>query len=113
MHGSITVAGRHLEVVSAVARRPGMRGLPSLGFIQLRRGGKDWPGDPLLTAPLFRTRLSSPTWRVRGILGSKRLTVTVNQPDDRCVRLDKWRGRWITEAEWSLEGTAHAELGTR
>jgi hypothetical protein len=126
-----------LEIVSAVARRPGMRGLPPLGFIQLRRNGKDWPGDPLLTAPLFRTSLSAPTWRVRGIVGSKRLTVTVNQPEARCVRLDytdpngdsavctnteradvdvrldKWRGRWITEAEWSLEGTAHAELGTR
>jgi hypothetical protein len=126
-----------LEIVSAVARRPGMRALPPLGFIQLRRDGKDWPGDPLLTAPLFRTRVSAPIWRVRGIVGSKRLTVTVNQPEDRCVRLDytdpngdgavctnteradvdvrldKWRGRWITEAEWSVEGKAHAELGTR
>ena len=126
-----------LEIVAAVARRPGMRALPPLAFVQLRRGGKDWPGDPLLTAPLFRTRLSSTSWRVRGIVGRQRLTVIVNQPDDRCVRLDytdpngdgavctnteradvdvrldKWRGRWITEAEWSLEGTAHAELGTR
>jgi hypothetical protein len=126
-----------LEIVSAVARRPGMRALPPLAFVQLRRDGKDWPDNPLLTAPLFRTRLSSPTWRVRGVIGRTRLTVTVNQPDDRCVRLDytdpngdgavctnseradvdvrldKWRGHWITEAEWSAEGTAHAELGTR
>jgi hypothetical protein len=126
-----------LEIVSAVARRPGMRALPPLAFVQLRRDGTDWPGDPLLTAPLFRTRLSSPTWRVRGVVGRTRLTVTVNQPEERCVRLDytdpngdgavctnteradvevkvdRWRGRWITEAEWSLEGTAHSELGTR
>jgi hypothetical protein len=126
-----------IEIVSAVARRPSMRRLPPLAFVQLRRDGKDWPGDPLLAAPLFRTRLSSPTWRVRGIVGSKRLTVTVNQPEDRCVRLDytdpsgdgavctnteradvdvrldRWRGRWITEAEWARQGTAHAELGTR
>ncbi|HVV75273.1 MAG TPA: hypothetical protein VHC43_04490 [Mycobacteriales bacterium] len=126
-----------LEIVTAVARRPGMRGLPPLAFVQLRRDGNDWPGDPLLTAPLFRTRLSSPTWRVRGVVGRTRLTVTVNQPDDRCVKLDytdpngdgavctnteradvdvkldRWKGRWITEAEWSVEGTAHSELGTR
>ncbi|HVV76756.1 MAG TPA: hypothetical protein VHC43_12030 [Mycobacteriales bacterium] len=126
-----------LEIVSAVARRPGMRALPPLTFVQLRRGGEDWPGDPLLTAPLFRSRLSSPTWRVRGVVGRTRLTVTVNQPEDRCVKLDykdpngdravctnteradvdvkldRWRGRWITEAEWALEGTAHSELGTR
>jgi hypothetical protein len=129
--------GTSLEIVSAVARRPGMRALPPLAFVQLRRDGEDWPGDPLLTAALFRTRLSSPTWRVRGVVGRTRLTVTVHQPDDRCVRLDyqdpdgegavctnteradvdvkldKWRGRWITEAEWSVEGIAHSELGTR
>lgn len=126
-----------LEIISAVARRPGMRSLPPLGFVQLRIGGKDWPRDPLLAAPLFRTRLSSPTWRVRGIVGRRRLTVTVHQPEARCVRLDytdpdggravcvnteradvdvrldRWSGRWIAEAEWKLEGTAHAELGTR
>jgi hypothetical protein len=126
-----------LEIVAAVARRPGMRALPPLAFVQLRRNGEDWPGDPLLTAALFRTRLSSPTWRVRGVLGRTRLTVTVNQPEGRCVRLDytdpngdgavctnteradvevkldRWKGRWITEAEWSVEGTAHSELGTR
>jgi hypothetical protein len=126
-----------LEIISAVARRPGMRNLPPLAFVQLRRNGTDWPRDPLLTSPLFRSRLSSPTWRVRGIVGRTRLTATVTQPDDRCVRLDytdpdgagtvcrnteradvevrveRWRGRWITEAEWSLKGTTHAELGTR
>jgi hypothetical protein len=126
-----------LEIISAVARRPGMRGLPPLAFVQLRRNGEDWPGDPLLTAALFRTRLSSPTWRVRGIVGRTRLTVTVHQPEDRCVRLDytdpngdgavcsnteradvevkldRWKGRWITVAEWSLEGTGHSELGAR
>lgn len=126
-----------LEIVSAVARRPGMRALPPLAFVQLRRGGEDWPGDPLLTAPLFRTKLLATTWRVRGVVGRTRLTVTVNQPKDRCVvldytdpngdgavctnteradvevKLDRWRRRWITEAEWSVEGTAHSELGTR
>jgi hypothetical protein len=74
---------------------------------------------------------------VRGIFGLHRLSVTVTQPDDRCVRLDytdpdgaqamcnnsetadvdvvleRFRGRWRVEHEWSLRGTAHAELGTR
>jgi hypothetical protein len=71
------------------------------------------------------------------VVGRTRLTVDVDQPKDRCivldytdpngdgaictnteradvaVTLDRWKGRWITEAEWSLEGTAHSELGTR
>jgi hypothetical protein len=126
-----------LEIVAAVARRPGMRALPPLAFVQLRRSGEDWPRDPLLAAPLFRTRLSATAWRMRGIVGRTRLTVTVDQPKDRCVvldytdpngdgatctnteradidvRLDRWKGRWITDSEWTLEGTAHSELGTR
>jgi hypothetical protein len=127
-----------LEIVVAVSRRPGLRRIPPLPFVQLRRKGHDdWPANPLLAAPLFRSRLGSPTWRVRGIVGTSRLTVTVTQPDERCVRLDytdpdgaaavctnteigdvdvvleSFRGRWRVEQEWSLRGTAHAELGTR
>lgn len=127
-----------LEVVVAVSRRPGMRRLPPLPFVQLRRAGQpDWPRNSLVVSPLFRARLGTPTWQVRGIVGSHRLTVTVNQPDDRCVRLDytdpdgaqaictnteiadvdvvleRFRGRWRIEQDWSLRGTAHAELGTR
>lgn len=126
-----------LEVVSAVARRPGMRALPPLAFVQLRRDGTDWPGNPLAAAPLFRTRLLATSWRVRGVVGRTRLTVHVDQPQDRCVvldytdpngdgatctnteradvvvRLDRWKGRWTTEAEWSLQGAAHSEIGSR
>jgi len=127
-----------LEVIVAVSRRPGMRRIPPLPFVQLRRRGEpDWPRNSLVAAPLFRARLASPTWRVRGVVGSHRLTVTVNQPDERCIILDytdpdgaqaictnseiadvdvvleAFRGRWRVEQEWSLRGTAHAELGTR
>ncbi len=127
-----------LEIVVAVSRRPGMRRIPPLSFVQLRRRGQpDWPANPLLAAPLFRARLGSPTWRVRGVVGARRLTATVTQPDHRCVTLDytdpdgagavctnsetadvhavveTFRGRWRVEQEWSLRGTAHAELGTR
>jgi hypothetical protein len=127
-----------LEAVVAVSRRAGMRRLPPLPFVQLRRRGRpDWPRNPLAAAPLLRAKLDPPTWRLRGVVGTRRLTVTVTQPDERCVwldytdpdgaasvcrnsetadvdvRLEVFRGRWRGEAEWSLRGTAHAELGTR
>jgi hypothetical protein len=127
-----------LEVVVAVSRRPAMRRIPPLSFVQLRRlSHDDWPRNPLLAAPLFRAHIGGPTWRVRGILGGRRLSITVTQPEDRCVRLDytdpdgagavctnsetadvdvrleSFRGTWRTEREWLLRGTAHAEYGTR
>jgi hypothetical protein len=126
-----------LEIVAAVGRRPAMRHLPPLSFVQLRRNGSDWPGNPVVAAPLFRARLGFPDWSVRGIVGTHRLRVTVAQPEDRCVyldytdpdgataicanseaadadvRLERWAGRWKLEQEWSLRGRAHAERGYR
>jgi hypothetical protein len=126
-----------LEVITAVGRRPAMRWLPPMSFVQLRQSGRDWPRNPLAAAPLFRAKLGSPTWSVRGIVGTRRLSLTVTQPDDRCVSLDytdpdgahatctnteiadarvrieTWYGRWRTEQEWSLDHRAHAERGTR
>jgi hypothetical protein len=131
--------GATLEIVSAVSRAPGLRRLPPLALVQLRRPGEDdWPGEPLASATLFRTRLALPTWTVRGVIGRTRLRVEVTQPEDRSiavdyadpdgapavctnseradarVTLDRLRGRrWVNEAEWVLEGTAHAEIGRR
>jgi hypothetical protein len=126
-----------LEIISAVGRRPAMRRLPPVSFVQLRHGGRDWPRNPLAAAPLFRARLGTSTWSVRGIVGTHRLSVTVTQPPDKCahldytdpdgamavctnteradaeVRLERWAGRWSLEREWSLRGTAHAERGDR
>lgn len=126
-----------LEVIAAVGRRPGLRRLPPLSFVQLRREGTDWPRNPLLAAPLFRAKLGSADWSVRGIIGTHRLTVTVSQPEDRSVyldytdpdgaqaicanteiadadvRLETWAGRWKVEQEWSLTQRAHAERGYR
>jgi hypothetical protein len=126
-----------LEIVAAIGRRPAMRKLPPLSFVQLRRDGKDWPRNPLASAALFRARLDLPTWSVRGIIGTHRLSVTVTQPEDRSVYLDytdpdgaaavccnseiadvdvsleKWSRGWTTEAQWSLVRTAHAERGYR
>ncbi|MGH3343232.1 MAG: hypothetical protein ACRDPK_10175 [Carbonactinosporaceae bacterium] len=129
--------GDVLEVVAAVSRRAGMRRLPPLPFVQLRLGGRDWPRDPLSAGPLFRARLGLPSWSVRGAVGRRRLRVEVSQPADRCVALtyhdpdgaaatctnseiasadvllERWSGRWRTERHWRLDGTAHAEVGTR
>lgn len=126
-----------LEIVAAVGRRPALRRLPPLAFVQLRRHGEDWPHSPIAAAALFRTRLGELSWSVRGVVGTHRLTVTVTQhpehsvyldytdPDgagtlcvntevaDADVRLEKWSGRWNVVQEWSVRSCAHSELGSR
>jgi hypothetical protein len=130
-HGDI------LEIVSAVSRRPVLDHLPPLAFVQLRLDGHDWPRHPLVVAPLFRSRLDLPVWRVRGTLGRWRLGVRVTLPasdvvavgyvdpdgatatctnsevaDADIVLAHKDR-RWETVRRWRLPGTAHTEVGTR
>ncbi|MCF6526076.1 hypothetical protein HOY81_23820 [Streptomyces sp. JJ36] len=87
----------------------------------------------------FRARLGRPVWTVTGRAGRRRIRVEVTQPEDRTLALDytdpdgaaavcrnseradahvllerrRWPGGWRTEAEWHLDGTAHAEVGTR
>jgi hypothetical protein len=130
--------GDVLEIVSAVSRRPGLRRLPPLALVQLRRNGEDWPGEPLASASLFRTKLGLPTWTVRGTVGRTRLRVEVTIPEDRAVAVDyadpdgapavcvnseradaaitvdRLTGRrWVQDSAWRLDGTAHAEVGRR
>lgn len=86
----------------------------------------------------FRADVGLPTWTVRGRVGLRRIRVEVTQPPERTLALDYtdpdgshavchnseradahvllerwWFGGWRTEAEWTLNGTAHAEVGTR
>lgn len=130
--------GDVLEVVAATARRPVLRSLAPLPFVQLRVDGRDWPADPLAVAPLLRARIGDHSFRIRGIVGRRRFDVTATLPPERCVsigyvdpdestatclnseaadatvRLDRLTGRgWTTERAWTLDGTAHAEIGTR
>lgn len=131
--------GDVLEVVAAVSTRPGLSALPPLTFVQLRVDGVDRPHDPLRQAPLLRTRLGLPDWRVRGLLDARhRLRVDVHQDPVRSVqigytdpdgatstchnsevatadiRLDRLtRSGWETERRWHLDRTAHAEIGLR
>ncbi|MGW1587784.1 hypothetical protein [Streptomyces sp. NPDC002386] len=136
--------GDVLEIVAAVSTRPGLRRLPPLVFLRLRRSGRTWPRRPERAAVgwagagRFRAGLDLPTWTVTGRSGLRRIRVEVTQPPEGTLALDYtdpdgshatcrnseradahvllerwWAGGWRTEAEWTLDGTAHAEVGTR
>ncbi|MEU9991052.1 hypothetical protein AB0E10_30495 [Streptomyces sp. NPDC048045] len=136
--------GDVLEIVAAVSTRPGLRRLPPLVFLRLRRQGRTWPRRAERTAVgwagagRFRAGIALPTWTVTGRAGLRRIRVEVTQHTDRTLALDYtdpdgshatcrnseradahvllerwWPGGWRTEAAWQLEGTAHAEVGTR
>ncbi|HVM66891.1 MAG TPA: hypothetical protein VMU14_18630 [Acidimicrobiales bacterium] len=130
--------GDVLEVVSAVSRRPGLDRMPPLTLLQLRLGGRDWPRDPLLTAPFFRARLGLPSWSIDGTIGRWRLRADVSLPAahsvavqyadpdgdtatctnselaDAEILLERRRSsRWETAGHWNLHKSAHAEIGSR
>lgn len=135
--------GDVLEIVAAVSNRPGLRALPPLVFLRLRRGGRTWPRRAERSAfgwagfLRFRADIALPTWTVTGRAGLRRIRVAVTQDEERTlvlgytdpdgsratcrnsersdahVRVERWWGRWRTEAEWRLDGTAHAEVGAR
>ncbi|MFD9001428.1 hypothetical protein ACFV0T_10725 [Streptomyces sp. NPDC059582] len=135
--------GDVLEVVAAVSKRPPLDRLPPLVFLRLRRNGRDWPRRALRSATgyaglgRFRADIGLPQWQITGRAGLRRLRVRVTQPEDRTltlqytdpdgshavcrnserahahVELERWWGRWRTEATWTLDATAHAEVGTR
>ena len=114
-----------------------MSRLRPLAFVQLRLGGRDWPRDPLLAAPWFRTELALPTWRVHGTLGRWRLRAEITIPPDQSVHvayrdpdgaaatctnseradaevvLEHRGARWSEVRRWELHAGAHAEIGHR
>ncbi|WP_406053635.1 hypothetical protein OG462_44080 [Streptomyces sp. NBC_01077] len=135
--------GDVLEVVAATSMRPLLRSLPPMVFLRLRRGTTIWPRRAERTAVgwagwrRFRADLGLPSWTVTGRAGLRRIRVEVTQPaqhtlslkyedpdgsiavcsnserSDARIVLEQWRGGWRTEAEWTLNGTAHAEVGHR
>lgn len=121
--------GDVLEIVAAVSRRRGLSRLRPLPFVQLRLAGEDWPARPLPAAARLRAELGLPTWSVQGTWRGRRLQVTVTQPLERCVRIPYTDPDGATatctnteradvhvvlgDREWRLDGTAHAEIGTR
>jgi hypothetical protein len=126
--------GAALEIVTATARRAAMRRLPPLALVQLRLPGEpDWPGNPLLAAVRFRTTLRPDGFTVTGGIGGRRVTVEVDLPPDArvalgytdpdgatatCTNSERATARITVtgrggERHWALDGTAHAEVGTR
>ncbi|MET7697719.1 hypothetical protein [Streptomyces sp. NPDC005485] len=135
--------GDVLEIVAAVSTRPGLRRLPPLVFLRLRRHGRTWPRRAersaigLLGLGRFRARIGLPGWTVTGRTALRRIRVEVTQPAERTLTLEYrdpdgsravcrnsetadarvvlecWWGRWRPEADWALDATAHAEVGER
>lgn len=130
--------GDLLELVAATARRPGLRVLPPLPLVQLRIDGHDWPRDALAAAPLMRAKIRDHAFTVSGIVGTRRLRIRASLPPERCVvvgytdpddapatctnseradvsvvvdRLST--SGWQREHSWTLDGTGHAEIGSR
>jgi hypothetical protein len=111
------------EVVTAVARRPGLDRLPAAAFVRVRLAGRDLP------LALARTRLGLPSWSVRGRVGRRRLRIDVTIPPDRavavgyvdpdggeatCTNSERADARVVVgDRTWDLVATAHAEVGTR
>lgn len=123
-----------LEIVSGSARRPGPRRIPPLAFVRLRLDGQDdWPSRSLLAAPRFRTRLRPDGFSVTGHHRGRSLDVDVVLPEGErvdvryvdpdgaeatCRNSERARVTVTTERagrrrSWTLDGTAHAEVGWR
>ncbi|GAA3769985.1 hypothetical protein GCM10022403_001700 [Streptomyces coacervatus] len=135
--------GDVLEVIAAVSMRPVLRRLPPLVFLRLRHQGRTWPRRAersavgLFGVGRFRARIGLPDWTVTGRTLLRRIRIEVTQPAERTLALDyrdpdgapavcrnsesadakilleRWWGHWRTEATWTLQGTAHAEVGDR
>ncbi|MFG2606573.1 hypothetical protein ACGFT2_23910 [Streptomyces sp. NPDC048514] len=100
---------------------------------RVERGAFGWAG-----LGRFEARLGFPVWTVTGRVGERRIQVMVTLPEERTLVLDYTNpdgstvvcrnsevadvqvllehqrdDTWDTEAQWSLRGTAHAEVGSR
>jgi hypothetical protein len=129
--------GDVLEVVAAAPRRLGALNLRPLPVVRLRLDGEDWPRANLTNALVGRTQVGLPRWSIVVRTRRRRLRATVLIPPERSVvltyvdpdgstcrctnserasaeiTLESYYGGWRTERHWSIEGTAHAEVGTR
>jgi len=134
LHAPLDEDGGVLEIVAATARRRSLRRLRPLAMVQLREPGlPDWPANPALASPRFRTELRADGFTVVGGAGGARLHVEVRLPPDRSVSLrytdPDGATATCTNSErasvsitlerggggraWRLDGIAHAEVGHR
>lgn len=126
--------GGVVEIVTATARRAGLRRLRPLAMVQVRLPGEpDWPSNPAVASLRFRTELRADGFTVTGTSAGERLHVDVALPADQSVSLlytdpdgstatctnSERASATVTvrgprsERTWHLDGTAHAEVGTR
>ncbi|MBV8236233.1 MAG: hypothetical protein JO075_11090 [Acidimicrobiia bacterium] len=129
--------GAVLEVVAAAPRRRGALNLRPLPVVRLRLGGEDWPRANFTNAVTGRARVDLPRWSVSVRTRRRRLHASVVIPSERSVVLtyvdpdgstctctnserasaeitvEAYDGGWRTEHHWSLDGSAHAEVGRR
>lgn len=120
--------GDVVELVTAVSTRPGLNRLPPITHLRYRIDGLTGPAFPGPSLGL-RTRLGLPEWSVTGRIGRLKVAIDVHQPPESCVSIG-YRdpdGRTATcvnteladvsirigDRTWRLDGTAHAEVGTR
>jgi hypothetical protein len=106
-------------------------------LVQLRVDGADWPRQQLALSRRQRTRVELPDFSVTIHSGRRRLRVDGHIPPACSVALEytdpdgakatctnserasaeivleRRDAGWRTERSWSLDGTAHAEVGTR
>ena len=128
--------GDVLEVVAAAPRKRGPLSLQPLPVVRLRVDGQDWPRANLTNA-IFGRPVDLPRWSVTVRTRRRRLRAVVLVPPERSVTLtyvdpdgstctctnserasaeitlESYDGGWRTERHWSIEATAHAEVGTR
>jgi hypothetical protein len=129
--------GDVIEVVAAAPRKRGPLKLRPLPIVRLRFGGEDWPRANLTNAVVGRAHVDLPRWSVSVRTRRRRLRASVLIPPERSVALtyvdadgstatctnserasaeiilESYDGGWRTERHWSIDGTAHAEVGTR
>ncbi|MBV8982038.1 MAG: hypothetical protein JO086_14135 [Acidimicrobiia bacterium] len=129
--------GDCVEIVAAAPRRRGPLNLRPLPVVRLRVDGDEWPGANLTNAVTGRAYVGLPRWSIAVRSRRRRLRVAVVIPPERSVALtyvdpdgstatctnserasaeitlESYDGGWRTERHWSLEATAHAEVGTR
>lgn len=124
-----------IEVVSAVARRPGLRRLPPATMLRLRTADEaDWPNSALAGVWRLRTSIRADGFSVTGRVGHRHLTLDVRLPARQSVNVaysdPDGSTATCTNSEradleltvsdaggpirrWRLTGRAHAETGTR
>lgn len=129
--------GDVIEIVAAAPRKRGPLDVRPLPVVKIRVAGKDWPRANLANAVTGKAHVDLPRWSVSVRTRRRRLHASVVIPPGRSVALtyvdpdgstatctnserasaevtlEAYDGGWHTERHWSVDGTAHAEVGTR